>query len=74
MDFGIYYERGNECQLMCYSDSDWGGNLVDKKRTTGAAFIFKLGIVSWIYKKKKQEVVTLSSTEVEYVALCRTCC
>lgn len=40
---------------MCYSDSDWGGNLVDKKRTTGAAFIFKLGIVSWIYKKKNKK-------------------
>lgn len=48
MDFEIYYERENECKLMCYSNSDWGGNLVDKKSTIGAAFTIRSCIISWI--------------------------
>lgn len=50
-DFGIHYERGNKCQLMCYSDSDWGWNLMDKKNTTWAPFTIGLGIVCE-YKKE----------------------
>jgi len=48
VDYGIHYERGKKCQLTCYSDSDWGGSLVDRKSTTGAAFSIGSGIVSWI--------------------------
>lgn len=49
---GIYYEEGIYCQLMCYSDSDWGGHIVDRKSTMGAAFTIGSGIVSWISKKQ----------------------
>lgn len=47
-DFGIHYERGKKCELMSYTNSDCAGNLVDRKSTTGAAFIIGSGIVSWI--------------------------
>lgn len=44
----------------------------DRKITFGIAFMYGTGAVSWI--SKKQEVVALSSTEVEYIALCSICC
>jgi hypothetical protein len=54
-------------ELVCYTDSDWGGDR-DKRRSTGG-FVLTLcgGAVSW--KTRKQDVVALSTTEAEYIAL-----
>lgn len=58
--------------LLGFSDSDWGGNVVDRKSTSGVVLIYGSGAVSLI--SKKQEVVALSSTEAEYIALSSACC
>lgn len=50
-----------------FSDSDWGGNLDDRRSTTGYCFIFNNAAVCW--KSKKQQTVALSSTEAEYMAI-----
>eukprot|EP00253_Pinus_taeda_P006029 PITA_06029 len=51
-----------------YSDSDWAGNPDDRKSTTGYVFNIGSGPISW--SSKKQPTISLSSTEVEYKALC----
>ena len=49
-----------------YSDSDWAGDLADRKSTSGYTFL--LGApVSW--SSKKQPSVSLSTNKVEYIAL-----
>lgn len=58
--------------LSGFSDSDWEGSLADQKITYGVVFLYGSGAISWLYKK--QEVVALSSTEAEYIALCLACC
>ena len=52
---------------VCYTDSDWAGDR-DKRRSTGG-FVVVLcgGAVSW--KTRKQDIVALSTTEAEYIAL-----
>ena len=52
---------------ICYTDSDWAGDR-DKRRSTGG-FVVVLcgGAVSW--KTRKQDIVALSTTEAEYIAL-----
>ena len=50
-----------------FSDADWGGDLDDRRSTTGNLFLLAGGAVSWL--SKKQAVVALSTTEAEYVAL-----
>jgi len=53
-------------QLEGWCDADFGGDIKDRKSTSG--YIFKLGgsCISW--SSKKQPTVALSSTEAEYLA------
>ena len=51
---------------MGYSDSDWCGDRVDRRSTSGYLFKFLGGPISW--SSKKQPVVALSTCEAEYIA------
>ena len=50
-----------------YSDADYAGDLDDRHSTSGNVFLMSCGSISWL--SKKQPVVTLSTTEAEYIAL-----
>jgi hypothetical protein len=69
-DFGLFLEP-NEIILECYVDSDWAGDIRDRKSNSG--YLFKLGnsLIEW--KSRKQQCVSLSSTEAEYIALAECC-
>lgn len=66
LGFGIMYKREGESELIGYTDSDYAGDVDDCKSTSGYAFLMSGGAVAW--SSKKQPIVTLSSTEAEYVA------
>ena len=55
------------CLVAGYSNSDYVGDMDDKRYMTG--YVFTLGdfVVSW--KTTLQPTVTLSTTEAEYIAL-----
>ena len=53
--------------LIVYVDADWGGDVVDRKSNSGYCMKFFGSTVAW--RSRKQSLVTLSSTEAEYVAL-----
>src|SRR4051812_27412725 len=53
-----------------FSDADWGGNLDDRRSTTGYVFMLYGGAVTW--NSKRQPTVALSTTEAEYMALGQT--
>lgn len=57
--------------LVGYVDADWGGDINDRKSTSG--FVFKLGNACIGWTSKKQTTVALSSTEAEYIAMCHAC-
>ena len=52
--------------LLTYSDSDFAGDLVTRKSTTGVFCFLNGGPVAW--SSRRQDCVSLSSTEAEYVA------
>jgi len=55
-------------RLIGFVDADWGGDPDDRKSNTGYLFKYLGAPISW--SSKKQTLVTLSSTEAEYIALC----
>jgi hypothetical protein len=74
-DFAILYKKGeSRLSLMAFTDSDYAGDLDDRRSTSGFVFMMGSGAVSW--SSKKQTVVALSTTEAEYIAtaLCARQC
>ena len=57
---------GLDSTVVGYSDSDWASQ-THRHSISGFAFFVGKGVVSW--SSKKQPIITLSSTEAEYVAL-----
>lgn len=64
--FGITYIK-SEKPLQAYVDSDWGGNIDDRRSCTGFILTLAEGPISW--KSKQQKSVALSTMEAEYIAL-----
>lgn len=71
-DFGIFYRKGEKADLIGFTDSDYAGDQDDRKSTSGYVFMLGTGAVSW--SSKKQTIVTLSSTEAEFVAATACVC
>jgi hypothetical protein len=71
-DYGIKYTDASDVELIGYSDSNWAGNLNDRRSTTGYAFFIRSRVVSW--SGKNHPIVSLSSTEAEYKSLCEKNC
>ena len=63
----IFSNRSSELELVGYSDADWGGDISDRKSTSGYLFKVSNGAISW--RSKKQTCVALSTAEAEYIAL-----
>uniref|UniRef100_A0A1S4BM80 Uncharacterized mitochondrial protein AtMg00810-like n=1 Tax=Nicotiana tabacum TaxID=4097 RepID=A0A1S4BM80_TOBAC len=64
---GLFLSHGSSGLLHGYCDSDWGGDVDDRKSTTGFAIFLGFNLISWA--SRKQKVVSRSSTEAEYRAL-----
>lgn len=53
--------------LVAYLDSDWTGDIGNRKATNGS--LLQLAQTTICCKTRKQSYVALSSTEAEYIAL-----
>ena len=72
-EFGIFYKKGVvDDELATYTDSDYAGDLEDRKRTSGYVFLLSSGAVSWSSRKKP--VVSLSTTEAEFIVAASCAC
>lgn len=63
---GINYSKSGK-PLHAYVDSDWGGNLDNRRSCTELVLMLVEGPINWKYKQQKS--VALSSMEAEYMAL-----
>ena len=71
-DFGIWYDGQGTGELLVYTDSDFAGDIDSRKSTSGYVFLLDNAAVAWC--SKKQPIVTLSTTEAEYVAASTCAC
>lgn len=58
-------------ELMSFSDANWAEDKTTRKSNSGYICKINGGTVSW--SCRKQDIIALSSTEAEYVALSETC-
>ena len=68
---GLWYPKDSPFELVAYSDSDYGGDNLDRKSTSGGCQYLGSRLVSW--QCKKQQSVATSTTEAEYVAAASCC-
>ena len=66
-NYGLVFTGDKDDSLIGYSDSDWAGDVVTRRSTSGYVFQFGNSTVSW--SSRRQATVAKSSTEAEYVAL-----
>ena len=68
---GLFYSFDTNDILVGYCDADWAGNIDDHKSTSSGCFYVGNNLVSW--SSKKQNSVSLSSSEAEYIAAGSAC-
>ncbi|KAJ9540987.1 hypothetical protein OSB04_027493 [Centaurea solstitialis] len=71
VNLGLWYPKGSGYELTGYTDADHGGCKLDRKSTTGHIQFLGDKLVSWA--SKKQNCVSLSTAEAEYVAAASCC-
>ena len=70
-DLGLWYPKLSNLSLCGFSYSDFAGDKVDRKSTSGCCQFLGSSSISW--HSKKQNSVALSTTEAEYIAA-GACC
>ncbi|XP_031258533.1 secreted RxLR effector protein 161-like [Pistacia vera] len=70
IDFGMLYRKKTRSSMFLdlygFTDSDYAGDVDDRKSTSGYVFTMGSGAISW--SSKKQSIMTLSTTEAKFVA------
>ena len=64
---GLTFKKSGKLDLLIYTDSDFGGSLIDRRSTTEYCTMLGGNLVT--SKSKKQSVVSKSSTEAEFRTL-----
>eukprot|EP00253_Pinus_taeda_P035139 PITA_35139 len=62
--FGIHYPAGTSLNLLGFTDSDWVGDNIDRKSTSGYSLSLGSGSICW--SSKKQATIAFSSAEAKY--------
>jgi hypothetical protein len=65
-DIGLQYTKTNKFELAGYMNSDWCGDIDDRKSTLRYVFFMRDATFTWLSKKRL--IIILSTCEVEYVA------
>ena len=68
MNVALRYRETSNTILYGYSDSDFASDTTDRRSTMGYAFLLGGAAVTWA--SRKQQSVSTSTTEAEYVGLC----
>lgn len=66
LNFGILFFSSSTRELSVYTDADYAGDIDTRRSTSGSAFIYSGGIISW--SSTRQKSVSASTTESEYIA------
>ncbi|XP_071708988.1 secreted RxLR effector protein 161-like [Rutidosis leptorrhynchoides] len=71
-DYGLVYGKHSNQGLKVYTDSDYARDAEDRRCTSGYVCLLSGAAICW--SSRKQDIVTLLSTEAEYVAATACAC
>jgi hypothetical protein len=71
MNYGLWYPKNQNFQLLVYSDVDWANCMDERKSTSGGAFFLGDSLVAWL--SKKQGSISLSTTKAKYIVVSTYC-
>jgi hypothetical protein len=71
INFGIFFSQNTNLELAGYSDADCAEKVDDRKSTSGGCFYVGKNLVAWM--SKKQNSISLSTVEAEYIPA-ESCC
>lgn len=69
--YGLWYKQYDNFSLEVYTNVDWAGNVDDGNNTSGEAFFLGERLVAWI--RKKENFISQSTIEAEYVVIAINC-
>lgn len=64
---GLLFDAGHPTILTGYADADFGGDLIERKSTSGYIFLLSGGPIVWA--SRRQECVAQSTTEAELISV-----
>ncbi|KAI3771819.1 hypothetical protein L6452_02988 [Arctium lappa] len=70
-NIGLWYPKDSRFELTAFTDADHAGCKLDRKSTSGSCQFIGDKLVSWT--SKKQNCVSTSTAEAEYVAAASCC-
>lgn len=70
-DYGLQYKKNEKFELRAYTNVDWARNIGDRKSTSGGTFFLGKRLVT--QTSKKQNYISQSTIEVEYVVISVNC-
>ncbi|GKB09402.1 retrovirus-related pol polyprotein from transposon TNT 1-94 [Tanacetum coccineum] len=62
---------GTEVEIIVYAKSDYAGDYVDRKSTSGVCTFMECCLTSWF--SKKQTALAISTTKSEYISVKKAC-
>ena len=65
-NFSVWYSKDTDDVLVGYFDADWASNANDRKSTLRGCFYMSNNLTTWM--SKKQNSISLSTAEAEYIA------
>src|SRR5271156_622856 len=71
IDYGLWYPKLENVQLHVYTDIDCASCIDEMNNTSGGAVFIGDRLVSWV--RKKQNCISQTTIEVEYVATTLNC-
>ena len=69
---GLLFSKNTHLNIEGYSNTDWAGNILDRKSTSSYFTFVGVNLVTW--RSKNQKVVVLSSAEAEFRGMAKGLC
>ncbi|UYV83888.1 hypothetical protein LAZ67_X000522, partial [Cordylochernes scorpioides] len=70
IDLELSYVKGNNNKVAMFTDADYGSDTDDRRSYSGMVAVIDGNVINW--RSKKQQCVSLSTMESEYIALCHS--